>query len=519
MAKKRKLTSKEFIAAIYNPNSETTFKDRFSLPWYTRFNVCMPIFFLITGLFIRLEGTLGGYFAMTFDQGKDLLALHSIVIDHKFTLIGSSAGIDGTFHGVWWYWFLSPFFYIFGGDPKLLLVVFGIFCASAILVAYVLGATLKNSRLGLICAGLVTFSSFYIGTASQLWHPNAVTVFVLLFLWVFGRYLLSNGSFFWVGVFSGLIFEFQLAFGIFFIPSFILALIINRSIPKIRDIGLGIGGCLLWMLPRFLFDLRHGFLQSRALLNFLLHPILRHTSLSLVARFQDRTETFFNLFKNAFARDNPFIAWGLLLIIVIFLIFYLRRESARLKKLVFIVVTQIFLLFIITSLYPNVLWDYYLIGFPSLFLPILGLSLYRFAQVYKRVGWLLILGLLFFNFSPQIYLNPTIWEGDASVYKNQIAVVDGIYKEAGVSEFNVSVYSPSVIDYTYQYLFLWYGKAKYNYMPSRDKIKKTVFFIIEPDRWNPILKEAWLRDRNGDGTIVWQRRFAGGIEVEKRIRQ
>lgn len=68
------------------------------------------LLFIILGLYLRISGTLNGYFAFTFDQGRDFLQLYDLVYRHKLSLIGPPTGIDGVFHGVWWYWFLAPLF-------------------------------------------------------------------------------------------------------------------------------------------------------------------------------------------------------------------------------------------------------------------------------------------------------------------------------------------------------------------------------------------------------------------------
>ena len=55
---------------------------------------------------------------------------------------------------------------------------------------------------------------------------------------------------------------------------------------------------------------------------------------------------------------------------------------------------------------------------------------------------------------------------DPSLFKNEIAAIDYVYKFAKGENFKAYAYLPSVYDYPYQYLFWWYGQRKYGYLPA-----------------------------------------------------
>jgi hypothetical protein len=55
---------------------------------------------------------------------------------------------------------------------------------------------------------------------------------------------------------------------------------------------------------------------------------------------------------------------------------------------------------------------------------------------------------------------------DPSLFKNQIEIIDLIYEKAENKDFKVYTHIPSVYDYQYQYLFWWWGKNTYGYLPS-----------------------------------------------------
>ena len=72
-----------------------------------------------------------------------------------------------------------------------------------------------------------------------------------------------------------------------------------------------------------------------------------------------------------------------------------------------------------------------------------------------------------------------LWVGNASVYRNQLSVIDYAYGQANGRAFKYVVYTPPVFDYTYRYLFKWYGPNKYGYAPNDNA--HLAYFIIEPD--------------------------------------
>ncbi len=120
---------------------------------------------------------------------------------------------------------------------------------------------------------------------------------------------------------------------------------------------------------------------------------------------------------------------------------------------------------------------------------------------------------------------------DPSLYKNEIAAIDYVYKYAKGRNFKVYTYLPSVYDYPYQYLFWWYGQKKYGYIPgeyvyaphkpkyipsqekfqgSKDDFSGFVFLIKEPDR--NYTRAGW----EGDfvNLITVEKQMVGPIEIE-----
>lgn len=126
--------------------------------------------------------------------------------------------------------------------------------------------------------------------------------------------------------------------------------------------------------------------------------------------------------------------------------------------------------------------------------------------------------LFLVNLNPIAIINnftKPMWVGDASVYRNQLQVIDYVYKQSRGKDFKYVVYTPPLHDYTYQYLFMWYGQNKYHYSPSIDS--HTAYFILEPDPQYPFRLTNWLKQREKDGKIIKSEKFASGIIVQTRV--
>lgn len=98
----------------------------------------------------------------------------------------------------------------------------------------------------------------------------------------------------------------------------------------------------------------------------------------------------------------------------------------------------------------------------------------------------------------------------------QTKIIDWIYEDAGETDYNIDVYVPPQIFYSYTYLFRWYGSRKYGREPQT-KLVKNLYTLYEPDREHPQLLVAWLKRQDTIGKIA-KTYFYGDITVQKRER-
>src|SRR3989344_618459 len=173
----------------------------------------------------------------TYDQGRDFLKAAEIITEKNITFIGPTTGIPGVFHGAWYFYLLTIPFLLFGGAP-IGFYYFNFFVQffSFILITYFL-----YRNFGFLIAGIISLlvasSPYFIFTSIFVGNNIFVMPIFLLFLLINYSIITSSKEqvaklkslFFINGLLLGFVAEFEVAFGLFLIPSyFILILLFGR---------------------------------------------------------------------------------------------------------------------------------------------------------------------------------------------------------------------------------------------------------------------------------------------------
>lgn len=501
-------------------------KNKF-FPYYETTKVSFFILLLIVciGFFLRIQGILTGSFAFTYDVGRDLLAIADIVNGNKVSLIGATTGLPGLFYGPWWYYSLILPFFLSQGNPSGIILFIVLTGIVTIVGGYILGKKISDESLGLVFAALISFSPIMISITSQIWNPNLAPLFlILIFLNLYYLIFSSTGNkkffFYILGLLLTLSIDMEVVYGItLFVATCMFVVLQHKKILKISSIVAFIAGVITILLPRILFDIRHDFIMTKSVFSFAKNPSLSGYSSTLFSRLQERITFFFS--EWAFTLNNTYtlITAVLLFCSIVIACLYYKKADKKEKYFFFFSLFNIFTFYIVLSIFPQPLWSHYTVGVPIFFLLFLSISLYWTKKYLGNsfVGNIIIALSILFVLNPlhQIRsLKAPQWEGDASVYRNQVAVVDYIYKQADGKPFKYILYTPPVHDFTFKYLFSWYGKKQYGYTPTE---KAELFFVIlEPDEQYPFRLTDWLKIREKDGKIIKDIPIKGGIRVQTR---
>ncbi|OGK21207.1 hypothetical protein A3C98_02215 [Candidatus Roizmanbacteria bacterium RIFCSPHIGHO2_02_FULL_37_15] len=438
----------------------------------------------------------------TYDQGRDFLKAAEIILDKNITFIGPTTGIQGLFHGAWYYYLLLIPFIIFKASPiGFYYFNFFIQLLSFLFFAYFL-KKFFGPLVALIISVIVSTSPYFIFTSTFIGNNIFVLPFFLAFLLVnflliedkvnkFKLFLLISG------LLVGFITEFELAFGLFLIPSYLLFIIFLKKLRSIyfqkKNFLFVLIGLIIPFIPRLLFELKNNFMQTR---NFFIYLTSLNTQISrsFGQILQERVNLFYGYFNSLFLNDT---ALKVFLIFFILLIYFF--SEFRIKKyyqsIHFFILLSALLFFLSSLSRTDFFWENYYEGIQYLILLILALALTIDIKInlflfnFAKINLLIILLIISLN---SILKDFKVKPNSFGTLKQLSQIIYFIHSnENKKSNYCVKVYTPPVIPYTYNYLFLYEKLSKNIPTPQSDWVNSKCWFIIEPDD-NKERRAQWL---------------------------
>ncbi len=484
---------------------------------------------LLNGLLTFLPPLLTGYFFLTFDGALDLLWAKNQLVFLKPALLGPAGSLTGVFFGPFWLWFLGIIMGIFGEDPRLLFLISGLIfyfinlCLIFIflrrhspLLAYL------TSIFYLTCPLILKFCEYSI--AHHLLVP-------LTFLFIYSLTKTANSfnkRFFFLACLSlSLMFHAEPATMVFSVPALPIILFFSpfkKYYLKLKILFLGLMAFFLPFLPHLLFEVKHQFIQTQAVISYFKG---QNSSLGGILpfklRFKDRLTKFGQFFIATIYPKNSIVSFFLLVFTFLVNTFFVKQSF--LKKLWQTSLLYLLVLWLSFLFFPPELKGFYLEGLTVIYLLWFSLAVNQLWSV-KKYQNLILIFLLFFilNNSPIFRIKKDLnsafggRDKQMGIFKVYLAVVDQIYQDAQNQGFQVYTFDPAIYDYSYQYLFFWRGLQKYGYLPAefsylpqvpeyvplkrkrlaklQEKIKPTnglIYLIIQPEK-GPFSQTDWLNN-------------------------
>ncbi len=485
----------------------------------------------VIGFFLRSQMFLQGNLLFLPDQGRDMQLVRDIVINHNLTLIGGHTGFGGLFHGPLWFYLLSPFFLITNGNPFWTLVsVYLLVSLSLIVGGYIVVNKLYGSKAGLLFSGFIAFSEVFRTTIQYTSNSQVMSLVFLGYLYFAVNYFRGKKHFFpFVMLSIGIGMHFESAFAVFLIPITFLSMVITRRLPTVKLGIMGIGFFLLSVSSFIIFDLRHQFLMTNALLRLLrgkyASPPDQQQYSDITYRISDRADWFLHSFGNILA-DYSVILERLLFVIV-FAFFAmvgvkvwkkitLERDEQE-ALFVFAMIVAVFSLYV---LYPGKLYGHYVESVSIAAILVVVLMLINFLR--NRIGKILVAIFLCLNMLVafqtlfQIYNKPQIVTTNAGILANQIETVDWVYEDSQGKPFGYFIYDPPIVTYGMDYLFWWRGNTKYHMSPQSEKINPTYLILFQAPQGDLHAHDFWIKNTlRTKGRVIIEKKFPSGLKVLK----
>jgi 4-amino-4-deoxy-L-arabinose transferase-like glycosyltransferase len=466
--------------------------------------------------FFRINDLLGFWY----DQGRDALVIWDLIYKGKFFLIGPTTGIEGIFRGPWYYWLITPFYFLGRGNPiwpNIFLILTSIL---ALYILYKLGEKIGGQKVGLFTALIASVSYYVIGSSRWLSNPTPMLLISVLLIWAIYKFLDKKiWSIPLIAFLIGMALNFGSAMEIWYIPGILFIFILKRkSLPGIKVIVLSIFVFLLSFLPQTLFEIRHPGVLSGPLIKFLFQE--KSINLAFWEIVVSKLSFYYNLFSSKFW-INGSLVFAPFFIIFLTLLFIGWKKFWKDDK--FKVISALSIIpfiggFLFTGNEGN-LYEYYFTGYYLIWILLFSFVLVSISK--KISGKLIIASFIIFlivknaiAYKDQYFVS--LDDPTKTSYYGQIKSIDWIYNDAANRDFNFDVYVPPVVPYEFNYFFKWYGNSKYGRIPI-DKNIPLLYTIYEVDAFHPERLQAWLDRQKGIGKVLKEQRF-GGIVVQERQR-
>ncbi|KKR67722.1 MAG: hypothetical protein UU09_C0022G0001 [Microgenomates group bacterium GW2011_GWA2_40_6] len=503
------------------------------------------VLFSLIGLILRLI-----YFdriTFGYDQARDALAALGIWKGDPIKIMGPTTDIKGLFHGPLYWYLISPFYYFFNKDPAAPRIFLILINLINIIFIYLFSKKIfKNSSVALIASFI--FAVSYEATQYARWLSNPVLALLTIALFYYGLWLVFENKnigfpLMLVSWAASVQFQFFLIYLlVFVIPVFIyLCYKDRRKIFIFKKEQIILYPLTIFLLLSFILaEIKFKFQGFKALLKFF-QPV-KDSPPVFRLDFNRLIDKLIINIGNTFTSQNQTTAFIILLLIVVFTVYAWYKKDALKKQIGFL-----FIWFISPILiYPIEKNNSYFLNIGNIYpmIMLISLMIYRAANPIKKAKNFLIffvLGLIFLANLKLILKHNQNGEVLFSIQKNmhlneEKKIIDYIYMHNN-SRFCVNtVTNPLFITTTWSYLFDWYARGKFGfmpiwcgypqdgvygsdirYLPMEDRINKNLYLIIEPIEGIPLeYIKAYVKFENLRSKLIERKQF-GTFVVEKRL--
>ena len=433
---------------------------------------------VLTGLLIGML-TRAWQFQERFNYAHDndlaSWTVKDIVFDKHPRLIGQLTSVQGVFIGPLFYYSLIPFYWITGWDPIGSVAWSWVIGIAAITSVYVLLRRLYGHTPAAIACLIYAASAGISGIERSVVPTAAVVLWSVWFYYAVNRLFQGHKkSLYGIAVLVSLIWHLNLAL-VLLTPLALIGVLLHRKNYTIKDILLPVLLCILLSAPLLAFEVRHNFVQTRAVfssftasdvapaaglsdkVSHVLRYVYRHASVVFIYYIPDWYSQYL----------TPAI-----LLIGIAVLAFLKKIP---RYTIFLFSAWILFYFAFFTLHPINLSEYYLDGLSILWITasslILG-HLFRIGQAGRILASVCLTLFLFHNINIFLVSHP----GNVG-YLQKKALVEFIASDSrshGYPCISVSYMTNPGYNLGYRYLY-WLNRLHVNQPVSLSPVYTIVF--------------------------------------------
>lgn len=496
------------------------------------FFIFIIAFFLRTLYLPRLAVTFG------YDQARDAFVTHQI-LEGDIKILGPPASTPGLYHGVFYYYLLAPAYLLGKGSPIITTYWIALLNAGTVfIVFYLTYLMLGEIKAGLLAAFLFAISFEATQYATWLSNPTigvwtVPVIYLGLWMWVknknkWGPIVTALGL--------GLSIQAEIFLAYHIIPVGIWLWIARKQIVK-NHFKNFIGVLTITLSSMIISEFKFGFKSLSGISSLLSGKDV----VTAGKNIGDFVVLYLNqlglTFSNAIFPSNA--GYGGILGIVMIVWVVERWKKSKNKKAIS---WELFLISYLLAHLPivslgGVSTPFLTVGLGTAAVILVASVIFLLWDRKKAFVKILLLLIILSNVVTIISKNR---KGQVifAIQKDmrldyELAVVDDTYIQADGKPFSINTLtSPLWINTTWSYLYNWYGKQKYGYLPQwrgRDQIgqlgnnlpsasKDTIlhFYILEPQQGIPskyLESEPAFEDSRSQ--LIEEKEF-GELKVQKR---
>lgn len=437
-----------------------------------------------------------------YDTARDATEALQIFKGDPLKILGPQTDFAGLHHGPLYWYMTAPFYFFSGGNiwiVRLFLILLNIL---ALYFIFDLTKSLfKNKTIALLSTFLYAISFEAIQYARWMSNPTPALLTIIISFW--SLYKLMEGkkwAFVTLLISWGLSIQFQL-FMLYQITVFTLIWVSNKglSLPKlpIKIYLLGFIGFLLTISTFLIAEIKFNFQGTKALFTFFgTQTLFGQSFVNMIQGYFDRVVNIF--FLNIWGL-NLFLAGIMTLITLIFA--YSEYKKGHFKKELLFLGIWVFSPIVI-NFFTGPQANFITLGALGGAVILTAFFLYQLKLKNALLFGVLISAIFLGNLNLVISKNK---QGEVlfavqskMLLGDELKVIDWIYQQSGGNPFKLNtITAPLFINTTWSYLFDWYGRSKYGYMPiwwgetqvdvpgsyikfSPDQNTDLEFLIIEP---------------------------------------
>ena len=473
---------------------------------YTRIiSIIIFILILTLGAVLRFY-KIDQYLTFLGDEGRDVLVVKRMIVDHKLTLLGPTTSVGSMYMGPVYYYMMAPFLLLWNLDPTGTAVMVALFSVMTMVLLYKTGREFFNPMVGYISSYLYAISPLTIIYGKSSWNPNVVPFFSLLIIYALLKVVVKRETGWLIVALFALGINIQLHYvTLLMIPVIVMSLLFMKFRIPFKNFLLSIGAFIIAYSPFLLFEIRHGFVNTNAVIHFVFSQ--KGSGESGVTEFMKTVmDVFVRIFWRLTILESAELTKLFLIITIFTIAFWIIRNKNSTKlpalKIILLWISGAILSF---GFYRGIIYDYYfgtVFAAPFLITAFLVSILWKLNKLGKAATIILILFLSYASFNKSPFrIAPN------NMLKNTKEISQFIYDKTNGKPYNFALITGQNSDHAYRYFLEVWGHPPLTIEnpvidPDRKSVTSQLLVICEEKKCQPLGHPLWEIAGFGRAEIV-----------------